>query len=179
MTLDFPYPNNANIYWMAVIKSHHGRGVGTALLKKAQEYASCHGAKTITVETVAPSACDENYLKTYEFYNKNGFKPLFNLKPAGYEWDMVYMAKPCLGFPKSKIEDLEVHQLCEEDIALLVDGFARHKWDKPELLFKDYLKEQKAGTRQVWVAYLGKILAGYATLNLAFELSTVCYKGHS
>jgi GNAT superfamily N-acetyltransferase len=74
------------------------------------------------------------------------------------------MAEPGLAFPKSKIDDLEVHQLCEADIAILVDGFARHNWDKPELLFKDYLKDQEAGTRQVWVAFLENDLAGYATL---------------
>jgi len=49
----------------------------------------------ITVETLAPSAADSNYLKTYKFYESCGFKPLFNLKPKGYEWNMVYMVKNC------------------------------------------------------------------------------------
>ncbi|WP_176695277.1 hypothetical protein [Legionella massiliensis] len=47
----------------------------------------------MTVETLAPEESDENYLKTYHFHESQGFKPLFNLKPAGYEWNMVYMLK--------------------------------------------------------------------------------------
>ena len=36
---------------------------------------------------------DQNYLKTYKFYENIGFMPLFNLKPKDYEWNMVYMIK--------------------------------------------------------------------------------------
>lgn len=56
-----------------------------------EQYARIHGAKTMTVETLSPSESDENYLKTYRFYERMGFAPLFNLKPNGYEWSMVYM----------------------------------------------------------------------------------------
>jgi hypothetical protein len=51
------------------------------------------GIKTISVETLSPLESDENYLKTYNFYESLGFFPLFNLKPVGYEWNMVYMIK--------------------------------------------------------------------------------------
>lgn len=93
ISIDFPYPNNANIYWMGVLKNYHRSGVGKMLLNKAIEYALIQGAETMTVETLAPNECDENYLKTYKFYCANGFKPLFDLKPVGYEWNMVYMSK--------------------------------------------------------------------------------------
>src|SRR5579862_4022830 len=32
ITLEFPYPNNANIFWMAVSKEHHHKHIGTKLL---------------------------------------------------------------------------------------------------------------------------------------------------
>ena len=91
LSLDFPYPHNANIYWMGILKAHHGRGYGRLLIESAIQHARIHGAKTMTVETLAPDESDENYLRTYRFYEGLGFTPLFNLKPNGYEWNMVYM----------------------------------------------------------------------------------------
>lgn len=93
LSLEFPYPTNSNIYWMAVLRDWHGKGVGHRLLDAAVQYARIQGVFTMTVETLAPSEADENYLKTWQFYEKQGFSPLFNLKPADYVWNMVYMAK--------------------------------------------------------------------------------------
>ena len=89
LSLDFPYPHNANIYWMGILKEHHSHGYGQLLIKAAIQHAHTHGAKTMTVETLSPAESDENYLKTYRFYERMGFAPLFNLKPNGYEWNMV------------------------------------------------------------------------------------------
>ncbi|ASQ47010.1 GNAT family N-acetyltransferase [Legionella clemsonensis] len=93
VSIDFPYPNNANIYWMAVLRDFHRQGIGRQLVDAACQFAKTHGAKTVTVETLSPSEEEENYLKTYLFYQSVGFSPLFNLKPRGYEWNMVYMVK--------------------------------------------------------------------------------------
>lgn len=93
ISIDFPYPNNSNIYWMGVLRNFHKQGVGHQLIEEACKFAKQNGAKTMTVETLAPSESDENYLKTYNFYLSVGFSPLLNLKPNGYEWNMVYMAK--------------------------------------------------------------------------------------
>lgn len=93
LTIDFPYPNNSNIYWMAVLPNYHSQGIGQNLLEAACKYSKEKGAKTLTVETLAPFESDKNYLKTYKFYKNNGFEPLINLKPQGYEWEMVYMVK--------------------------------------------------------------------------------------
>lgn len=93
LSLEFPYPKNANIYWMAVFKNYHAQGYGHQLVEAACIHAKQQGAVTITVETLSPSESDENYLKTYNFYKKMGFLPLFNLKPEGYLWNMVYMCK--------------------------------------------------------------------------------------
>ena len=93
LSLDFPYPNNANVYWMGVMRKFHSQGIGKMLIARAAEFAEQQGAISVSVETLAPLECDEHYLKTYRFYEGCGFKPLFNLKPAGYDWNMVYMCK--------------------------------------------------------------------------------------
>ncbi len=91
LSLDFCYPKNANIYWMGILRKHQNKGYGRLLIEKAIEYAKKSHAKTMTVETLAPSEADENYLNTYRFYERAGFHPLFNLKPEQYAWNMVYM----------------------------------------------------------------------------------------
>jgi len=93
LSLDFPYPANASIYWMGILREYQRKGMGQALVDQASIYAKSQNAQTMTVETLAPTECDENYLKTYRFYESCEFRPLFNLKPEGYEWNMVYMIK--------------------------------------------------------------------------------------
>jgi len=93
ISIDFPYKNNCNLYWMAVLRDFQGQGIGHKLIEDACKHAKERGATTMTVETLAPFESDENYLKTYNFYQSVGFSPLLNLKPQGYEWNMVYMVK--------------------------------------------------------------------------------------
>lgn len=93
ISIDFPYPTNANIYWMGILRDFQGEGLGHQLIEKACKFAKENGARTMTVETLAPFESDENYLKTYNFYQSVGFLPLLNLKPKAYEWNMVYMVK--------------------------------------------------------------------------------------
>lgn len=93
LLLNFPYANNSNIYWMAVLRNYQTKGIGHQLIEEACRFAKKQNAQSMTVETLAPDQADENYLKTYHFYQSSGFKPLFNIKPEGYEWNMVYMVK--------------------------------------------------------------------------------------
>lgn len=93
LSLDFPYPSNSSIYWMGVMAKYQGQGIGYSLILEASSYAKQHHTQTMTVETLAPSESDKSYLKIYQFYENQGFRPLFNLKPLGYEWNMVYMVK--------------------------------------------------------------------------------------
>ena len=79
ISIDFPYPNNSNIYWMALLRNYQGRGAGHKLIEHACKLARDKGATTMTVETLAPTEADENYLKTYHFYQSVGFSPLLNL----------------------------------------------------------------------------------------------------
>ncbi|GAN26124.1 MULTISPECIES: GNAT family N-acetyltransferase [Legionella] len=163
ISIDFPYPNNANIYWMAVRRDFHRQGVGKQLIDEACHFAITQDAKTITVETLSPSESEENYLKTYLFYQSVGFKALFDLKPAGYEWNMAYMMK--------QLEPLAINQqaivikaLELSDIPCLVDAFQKANWQKPASLFEKYYQEQQDAERMVWLAYFKDQIAGYVTL---------------
>lgn len=93
LSMDFPYPSNSNIYWMGILRDNQRNGIGKSLIDEAVRYARGKGAGTMTVETLSETEADENYLKTYRFYQACGFLPMFNLKPQGYEWNMVYMIK--------------------------------------------------------------------------------------
>lgn len=93
LSLDFPYPNNSNIYWMGVLREYHGKGFGKRLIKEACSLSAKKGCSSITVETLSQTESDVHYLKTYQFYKSCGFLPLLDLKPQGYDWNMVYMVK--------------------------------------------------------------------------------------
>ncbi|MBA3816071.1 MAG: GNAT family N-acetyltransferase [Parachlamydiaceae bacterium] len=93
ISLEMAFPNNANIYWMAVKKEYHGQGIGSSLLKCAETYCSEKQCTSMTVETLSPVEKDPNYIKTYIFYQGNGFEPLFELNTYGPDFKMVYLYK--------------------------------------------------------------------------------------
>lgn len=93
LSLDFPYPKSASIYWMGILRAAHGKYMGSALVLEAEKVARARGAEFMTVETLSLSQGDANYKKTYIFYEAMGFTPAFDLKPEGYECTMVYMIK--------------------------------------------------------------------------------------
>lgn len=93
ISLEFPYPNNAHIYWIGVKKHYHRQQIGTQLIRVAENYCRAQGYTSLTVETLSHKQSDANYLKTYYFYQKQGFKPLFELSPYGPDNLMVYMQK--------------------------------------------------------------------------------------
>jgi GNAT superfamily N-acetyltransferase len=162
ISIDFPYPGNANIYWMGIMAQYHGQGIGKKLIESAINYAVEKGATTTTVETIAPSEADENYLRTYKFYESQGFKPLFNLKPGGYEWNMVYMVKNLTNI--ASINPAIIKNFSSSDINTIVSAFAPF-YAKPASIFEKYLQEED---RKVWVAYneIASRVAGYITLKL-------------
>ncbi|MBP6985197.1 MAG: GNAT family N-acetyltransferase [Alphaproteobacteria bacterium] len=165
LSLDFPCPGSSNVYWMAVLREYQSHGVGGRLLGHACAFAKTHDATTITVETLAPQETDENYLKTYRFYEHSGFKPLFNLKPAGYVWNMVYMVKNLDAIvTRGRETSSTLRPLFQVDIPLIVESFALNNWPKPATIFEAYLKEQESGERLIWLAFYEDQFAGYATL---------------
>ena len=166
ISLEFPYPNNANIYWIAVMREFHNKSVGHKLIDAAIKLAEIKGASTMTVETLAPNVADANYLKTYNFYQKIGFAAMFNLKPQSYEWEMVYMVRKL--YPQSRriktSRNIDITPLNQAAIPSIVKAFAENNWNKPVSLFKAYLKEQENNERLIWIAYINNEVAGYITL---------------
>ncbi|HRD70409.1 MAG TPA: GNAT family N-acetyltransferase [Legionella sp.] len=163
ISIDFPYPHNANIYWMAVRKDYHRQGIGRQLFDAACHFAKTQGAKTITVETLSPSESEENYLKTYQFYQSIGFTPLFDLKPEGYEWNMVYMVKKLDNLSLNS-NSITIRTFELADIPQLVEAFQKANWEKPTSLFETYYQEQQNAERRIWVAFFKDQIAGYVTL---------------
>ena len=93
ISLEFHYPNNANIYWFGVMRNYHDQGVGAALMKAAVQFCIEKNCDSMTVETLAECNGDEAYLKTYRFYERCGFRPLFDMNTYGHDFSMVYMIK--------------------------------------------------------------------------------------
>jgi GNAT superfamily N-acetyltransferase len=143
-----------------------GQEIGKELMQTANAYAHENGASSMTVETLAPYESDENYLKTYRFYEQCGFKPLFNLKPGGYEWNMVYMSKEITSIIGLNIEKYfpSFKLLAQQDIPSIVTAFTAIGWNKPASIYEKYLKEQEVGQRVVWIAWNQDNFAGYVTL---------------
>lgn len=145
LSLSFPYPKASQIYWMGILRRYQEQGLGKLLVHAALDYAKNQGATSMTVETLSKAEADENYLKTYGFYETMGFEPLFDLKPEGYEWTMVYMAVAFPARPASESSQsaLFIRKFEKNDIAMIVERFAFHHWQKPVAVFEKYLQDKK------------------------------------
>ena len=164
VSISFPYPENSNIYWIGILPQYHRTGVGKILSYEAFKQAKNKGAKTICVETLSPKGADENRLKTYHFYKSLGFAPLFNFKPEGYAWNMVYMIKNLDNVCANRITEVSIYPFIEEDIVVILKAFNQIGWNKTPLLFEKYFKEQEIGERVIWIARVHDQFAGYVTL---------------
>jgi GNAT superfamily N-acetyltransferase len=65
------------VHLLAVERSQHGRGVGSALLDVAEQFARRCGARFLHVKTTGPSNPDPAFASTRAFYLARGFTPLF------------------------------------------------------------------------------------------------------
>ena len=70
-------PVSAEIAVMAVERSLHRRGIGTALVRWARQASRTLGAHWLHVKTRGPSTPDPEYERTRAFYLAQGFEPLF------------------------------------------------------------------------------------------------------
>jgi GNAT superfamily N-acetyltransferase len=75
-TLNPQTPATGELHLIAVLQSHHRRGIGAALLARIETLAQEQGARFLTVKTLAPSHPDPGYAATRGFYEKSGFLPL-------------------------------------------------------------------------------------------------------
>jgi GNAT superfamily N-acetyltransferase len=67
------------IHVMGVCPEHHRRGIGRALIERAEDYARAAGFTLLHVKTLAPSHPDPSYAATRAFYAALGFRPLEEL----------------------------------------------------------------------------------------------------
>ncbi len=58
----------------------------------------------------------------------------------------------------------QIRTLIREDIVAISMAFNQVGWNKPASLFEEYLKEQDAGERLVWIANFQDEFSGYVTL---------------
>ncbi|HET9116169.1 MAG TPA: coenzyme F420-0:L-glutamate ligase [Gaiellaceae bacterium] len=72
-------PRAAEIYVMGVRREHHRRGIGRALVAKAEAWCRAHGIRYLHVKTLGPSRSDPEYDRTRAFYEALGFVPLEEL----------------------------------------------------------------------------------------------------
>ena len=69
-------PRAAEIYVMGVMRSHHGRGLGTMLLDAAENDLRAGAVEYLQVKTLGPSHESRAYAATRDFYESRGFVPL-------------------------------------------------------------------------------------------------------
>ncbi len=95
MTVKQHFPQSAELYVLGVLQEMHHRGVGRALLARAEAYLREQGVEYLQVKTLSASNPDPGYAKTRAFYEAMGFKPLEEFPTL---WDE---ANPCLLMVKS------------------------------------------------------------------------------
>ncbi len=83
-----------DIHWLGVLPEFHRLGIGTDLISGLSQLCTAKGIALLTVETLDPSVGDPNYLKTFAFYEKLGFRILehFNFESGD---PAVRMARRC------------------------------------------------------------------------------------
>ena len=72
-------PRAAEIYVMGVLRAHHRRGIGRALVAAAEAWCRASGIELLQVKTLGPSHDSEAYARTRRFYEALGFTPLEEL----------------------------------------------------------------------------------------------------
>lgn len=61
--------------------------------------------------------------------------------------------------------NLHIRHLQRTDISPIAEAFAAIGWNKPASQYEEYLSQQEAGTRTVFVAFIEDEFAGYVTVN--------------
>ena len=88
------FAETAEVHLMAVDPLWHRRGVGRALIAAVEVDAIAAGTRLLEVKTLGPSAPNEFYARTREFYRGVGFLPLEELLDAWPPWPFLVLVKP-------------------------------------------------------------------------------------
>ena len=74
------------VYVMGILPQLHRMGIGTRLMRMAEQEAEKAAMQYLQVKTLSPKVQDPDYLKTYAFYERMGFCPL-EVLPLWDEWN--------------------------------------------------------------------------------------------
>ncbi len=89
LTLHRHFERSAEVHCMAVLAEWHRRGVGRALLERAEALCRAWGVAYLQVKTLGPSRPCGHYALTRAFYEAVGFTPL-------EEFPNLWPGNPCL-----------------------------------------------------------------------------------
>jgi GNAT superfamily N-acetyltransferase len=90
LALDQHSPEVFENHVLGVRPQFHRQGLGRALMTRAEAYARGHGARLLTVKTLASSHPDPGYAQTRQFYRAMGF---FTVEEFPTLWNVE---NPCL-----------------------------------------------------------------------------------
>lgn len=76
VTLRRHNPHSAEIQVIGVLPSHHGQGLGRALMETVEHAVTAEGFDLLQVKTLGPSRPDAFYERARAFYEHLGFIPL-------------------------------------------------------------------------------------------------------
>ncbi len=93
ITVNFHNEYSAEIQVMGVLKEHHRKGVGRALVKYIERLLREKNIEYLEVKTLAPSDPNEPYKRTRCFYASLGFRPLEENKLWGEDNPCLIMVK--------------------------------------------------------------------------------------
>lgn len=79
VTLRVHNAKSAEIHLIGILPDHFRKGIGTRLVRRAEEYARERDVRFLSVKTLAPGREDANYEGTRKFYEAVGFEPLMEL----------------------------------------------------------------------------------------------------
>lgn len=76
LSIDRQEPTPATIHVLAVRRDRHRRGVGRALVARAEAACRARGVDLLEVRTLGPSEPNEGFAGTRAFYATMGFRPV-------------------------------------------------------------------------------------------------------
>ena len=87
------FTESAEVHLMVVDPAYHRVGIGSALLRRAEDELRADGVRYLQVKTLGPSLPDEHYERTRRFYAARGFVPLEELLDVWPENPMLLLVK--------------------------------------------------------------------------------------
>lgn len=131
-TLDITGEKSCDMHVLGVLKGHHGKAIGTQLVRAAEYRARQLKKSFMTVKTLSARHPDIHYAKTRQFYEKMGYVKLETLTTL---WDEN---NPCDYYIKSLMtrDEIVIHDTLRLRRVTASDHQVALKWySNPEVLY--------------------------------------------